>query len=238
MRTDTAKPVRLADYRVPDYLIDRVDLDVRLDGSATRVVSRLAIRPNPAGVAGAPLALDGDGLVARCVEIDGVPLPGWQDLARPDGLVIAEPPRRAFTLTVETRARPGGQHPAHGALSLGLGLLHAMRGRRLSPHHLFSRPARRAVGLYDAHRGRTRGSAGAARQRQPDRRRRASTGTTRHFAVWHDPHPKPCYLFALVGGDLGAVARPVRHGVGPQGRSRASMSSTARKSAPPMRWMR
>ena len=30
-------------------------------------------------------------------------------------------------------------------------------------------------------------------------------GTTRHFAVWHDPHPKPCYLFALVGGDLGAV---------------------------------
>ena len=26
----------------------------------------------------------------------------------------------------------------------------------------------------------------------------------RHFAVWHDPWPKPSYLFALVGGDLGA----------------------------------
>jgi aminopeptidase N len=24
----------------------------------------------------------------------------------------------------------------------------------------------------------------------------------RHFAVWHDPWPKPCYLFALVAGDL------------------------------------
>jgi aminopeptidase N len=24
----------------------------------------------------------------------------------------------------------------------------------------------------------------------------------RHFAIWHDPHPKPSYLFALVGGDL------------------------------------
>ncbi len=24
----------------------------------------------------------------------------------------------------------------------------------------------------------------------------------RHFAVWDDPHPKPCYLFALVAGDL------------------------------------
>ena len=28
----------------------------------------------------------------------------------------------------------------------------------------------------------------------------------RHFAVWHDPFPKPSYLFALVAGDLGVVA--------------------------------
>ena len=27
----------------------------------------------------------------------------------------------------------------------------------------------------------------------------------RHFAVWHDPHPKPSYLFALVAGDLGRL---------------------------------
>ena len=27
----------------------------------------------------------------------------------------------------------------------------------------------------------------------------------RHFAVWHDPFPKPSYLFALVGGELGCV---------------------------------
>src|SRR4029450_5632741 len=31
------------------------------------------------------------------------------------------------------------------------------------------------------------------------------TGTGRHFAVWHDPFPKPSYLFALVGGDLASV---------------------------------
>src|SRR5262249_40946383 len=28
----------------------------------------------------------------------------------------------------------------------------------------------------------------------------------RHYAVWHDPHPKPCYLFALVAGDLAHIA--------------------------------
>ena len=30
-------------------------------------------------------------------------------------------------------------------------------------------------------------------------------GKIRHFAVWHDPFPKPSYLFALVAGDLGSI---------------------------------
>ena len=32
------------------------------------------------------------------------------------------------------------------------------------------------------------------------------SGGERHYAVWHDPHPKPSYLFAIVGGDLSPVA--------------------------------
>ena len=31
------------------------------------------------------------------------------------------------------------------------------------------------------------------------------TGKGNHAVVWHDPHPKPSYLFALVAGDLGCV---------------------------------
>ena len=30
-------------------------------------------------------------------------------------------------------------------------------------------------------------------------------GNGRHFATWHDPFPKPSYLFALVGGNLACV---------------------------------
>ena len=30
-------------------------------------------------------------------------------------------------------------------------------------------------------------------------------GNGRHRVTWTDPHPKPCYLFALVAGDLVAV---------------------------------
>ena len=29
----------------------------------------------------------------------------------------------------------------------------------------------------------------------------------KHFTTWHDPHPKPCYLFALVAGDLACRGR-------------------------------
>ena len=35
-------------------------------------------------------------------------------------------------------------------------------------------------------------------------------GGKRHYAMWHDPFPKPCYLFALVGGDLGSIASTFR----------------------------
>ena len=71
MRTDTAQPVRLSEYRAPDYLIDHVDLDIRLHLSATHVRARLSSRPNPLGRPGAPLTLDGDGLSATTVLLDG-----------------------------------------------------------------------------------------------------------------------------------------------------------------------
>ncbi|MGH6853470.1 MAG: hypothetical protein ACREDJ_09840, partial [Methylocella sp.] len=71
MRTDAAEPVRLKDYRVPDYLIGKVDLDVKLHPAATRVTARLAIRPNPLGRANAALVLDGDGLAAKKIALDG-----------------------------------------------------------------------------------------------------------------------------------------------------------------------
>lgn len=49
MRTAVGQPVRLEDYRVPDYLVNSVDLDISLDRNAARVVAVLAMRPNPLG---------------------------------------------------------------------------------------------------------------------------------------------------------------------------------------------
>ena len=71
----TPQPIHLKDYRVPDYLVDRVDLDVRLDPAATEVTARLAIRRNPAAGDGLPpLVLDGQELELVGVRLDGEPL--------------------------------------------------------------------------------------------------------------------------------------------------------------------
>ncbi len=62
MRTEEARPVCLADYRPPDWLVETVHLDVRLDPTRSPVHATLKLRPNPAAGAPAPLNLDGDGL--------------------------------------------------------------------------------------------------------------------------------------------------------------------------------
>src|ERR1700731_5171777 len=98
LRTDAAKPVRLKDYRVPDYLIGKVDLDVKLHPSATKVQARLAIRPNPQGRPNAPLVLDGDALIAKKVVLDRELLDlqepaAWNGSATPDALTLNSPPQ-------------------------------------------------------------------------------------------------------------------------------------------------
>ena len=93
-------------------------------------------------------------------------------MATPDQLTIPQPPNGPVHAGNRDAGRPDRQHPALRPLPLQRHLLHAMRGGRLPPHHLLSRPARRDGGLHHAHRGRQKRSAGAAVQRQPHRKRR------------------------------------------------------------------
>jgi len=119
MRTSDGQPVRLNDYRVPDYFIDHVELDVSLDIHATRVVSALSLRPNPAGKQGAALALDGDELVFVSAQLDGEPIEAANFEASPSGFLLRRPPRRAFTLTIETRLDPAANTKLMGLYRTG-----------------------------------------------------------------------------------------------------------------------
>ena len=105
MRTDIAQPIRLEDYRQPDWLVDTVHLDFSLHPSGTRVKARLSLRPNPKGPA-APLVLDGDEVSLTSLKIDGVEAARESYAASPERLTIAQPPNKPFTLEIETKVDP------------------------------------------------------------------------------------------------------------------------------------
>src|SRR4051794_2001883 len=204
MRTDTSPVVRLEDYRPSDFLIDRVDLDIRLHPTETRITAILALRPNPAGLPDAPLVLDGDELILLGAALDGKPLSGADFAATPQSLTLPNPPRRPFTLTLDTQVNPTANTKLMGLYrSSGVYCTQceAEGFRRIT--YFLDRPD--VLSVYTTRLEADRDEAPILLGNGNPVESGAVDGTNRHYAVWHDPFPKPAYLFALVGGRLGHV---------------------------------
>jgi aminopeptidase N len=204
MRTEQPPPVRLQDYRPPDWLVETVHLDVSLDPKQTRVRAALQLKPNPAAGIPAPLVLDGDALTLLSLTLDGIPLTPEQYAATPDSLTIAQPPRRPFRLEIETIVDPSANSQLMGLYrSSGTYCTQceAEGFRRITyfpdrPDVMAVYTARIEADVADAPVLLANGNLIESGK---------LPGTNRHFAVWHDPFPKPSYLFALVGGKLAFV---------------------------------
>ncbi len=205
MRTDQDQPVRLADYQPPNWLVETVDLDVALHPTATRVRATLRLKPNPAAPAAAPLALDGDGLTLKSIKLDGAPLPAESYAATPDRLSIAQTPQRPFVLELETLVDPTANTQLSGLYRAGdtyCTQCEAEGFRRIT--YFPDRPDVMAVYTTRVEAEKSEAPVLLANGNMVEAGDIA--GTTRHYAVWRDPFPKPSYLFALVGGVLGHVA--------------------------------
>jgi aminopeptidase N len=203
MRTDQALPVRLVDYRPPDWLVETVALDVRLHPTAARVRARLTLRPNPQAQAPAPLVLDGDGLALESLSLDDAPLPTDAYVATPDRLTIAQPPQRAFTLDIETLLNPSANTQLMGLFRTGASYCtqcEAEGFRRIT--YSLDRPDVMAVYTTRIEADKAEAPVLLANGNLVES---GELPGGRHFAVWHDPFPKPSYLFALVGGKLACV---------------------------------
>ena len=204
MRTQLGQAVRLQDYRVTDFLIDTVELDISLNPHATRVVAELEIRPNPAGRPGAALVLDGDELRLTGLQIDGVALEPSAYVATPESLTIASLPPRPFRLTIETALDPSANTKLMGLYRSGSAYCtqcEAEGFRRIT--YFYDRPD-----VLSTYRVRLEADKAEApvllANGNPESAGDAGEG--RHFAVWNDPFKKPCYLFAVVAGHLDKLA--------------------------------
>jgi len=185
--------VRREDYEPPAWLVPQVELEFELAAERTRVKATLQVRRNQAG---RPLQLNAEDLTILSVSVDGAPA----DYSYADDLLTV--PVAADEAVVVTQVEIS---PAANTQLMGLyessGMLctqcEAEGFRRITPF-----PDRPDV------LSRYRVKMIADKGRYPillsngDPVGSGDLGGARHWAEWHDPFPKPCYLFALVAGDL------------------------------------
>jgi aminopeptidase N len=197
--------VRRQDYRPPAYLVDAVDLAFELEPSATRVTAVQSFRRNPAagdGDPAPPLVLDGEQQQDVSVALDGAALSPESYTLSSTSLTLHTPPASG-EITIRSRIDPA----ANGALE-GLYLSSGVFCTQCEPEgfrritYFPDRPD--VLAVYTT-------TIIADRARYPvllSNGNPVGAGDLpdgRHFAKWHDPFPKPTYLFALVAGDLAAL---------------------------------
>ena len=196
MREGTASLIRREDYAAPAFWIRTVDLCFDLDPAKTLVINKMAVEPNPTQ-AGAPLRLDGEDINLTRVLVDGEPVS-----FRTEGgqLVLENLPAQPFHLEIRSTCAPEKNTQLSGLYTSSGGFFtqcEALGFRRIT--YFLDRPD--VMATY-------RVTLKADQRKYPAL---LSNGNLveegpleggRHYAVWEDPHPKPCYLFALVAADL------------------------------------
>ncbi len=189
--------IRHEDYRPPDWLVPEVALDFALGVDATRVAATLQVRRNPEGSGAQTLRLNGDGIAALSVTVDGKSVNDW----RMDGHdLLIDLPGDAHKIAIETSIQPQANSQLMGLYASG-GMLctqcEAEGFRRIT--FFPDRPD-----VLSTYRVRMAGDKALfpvlLSNGNCEAKGEAADGT--HWAEWHDPWPKPSYLFALVAGQL------------------------------------
>lgn len=201
MRTSQPQTIFLKDYRVPAFLVDHVDLRFELFEDGARVHCTLAMRRNPdSDSSDKSLELDGDSLTTlESVSLDGKPLEGSAYEDRDDKLTLHEVPDQ-FNLGIVTWIEPQNNTRLEGLYkSSGMFCTQCEAEGFRCITYFPDRPDVMA-------RFRTRVEADKTRYpillSNGNDVEKGDLADGRHFVTWEDPFPKPCYLFALVAGDL------------------------------------
>src|SRR3990167_4784894 len=192
--------IYLRDYRVPNYLVDTIDLEFDLYEEYTVVKSSLAMRANPASSESShPLLLSGEGLLLESIALNGEKLTTRQFRIDQHTLTIFSVPIK-FSLDIQTRIKPQ-ENTALSGLYKSSGNFCTQCEAEGFRHitYFLDRPdvmARYTTTII------------ADKKPYPvllsNGNLVASGGleSGRHWVKWEDPFKKPSYLFALVAGDL------------------------------------
>jgi aminopeptidase N len=198
MREGPATAIRREDYAAPAYWIRNAEFVVDLDPAKTIVASRLAIERNTLAAPGQPLRLHGEGLTLLRVLADGESV----SFRHEDGdLVIDSPPDApAFVLEIRNTCAPDKNTQLSGLYTSGGGFFtqcEAEGFRRIT--YFLDRPDVMATFTVTLRADKAKYPVLLSNGNLVEA---ADLEGGRHLAKWHDPFPKPSYLFALVAAEL------------------------------------
>ncbi|MFT4574800.1 MAG: aminopeptidase N, partial [Marinomonas primoryensis] len=201
MKESQPSAIFLKDYKVPPFLIDKTELTFDLDEATTIVTSRLHMRRNPAyGKSTAPLVLDGGEDVKLIgVAMDDYSLPP-EEYRISEGKLIITATADKFVLTCETLLEPQNNTRLEGlyrSSSMFCTQCEAEGFRHIT--YYLDRPDVMSVFTTTIIADESRYPVLLSNGNEVER---SKTDDGKTLVVWHDPFPKPAYLFALVAGDL------------------------------------
>jgi aminopeptidase N len=192
------KAIYLADYRKPNYFIEETKLHFNLFEDKALVTSELTVVKNTENNDNS-LQLNGHELELLSVAINGIEFTSGQYEVTEEYLVLTDLPDK-FTLKIETKIKPQENTALEGlykSSKMFCTQCEAEGFRRIT--YYLDRPDVMSVFettiVADQEKYPVLLSNGnlTSEETLPD---------GRHKSVWQDPHKKPCYLFALVAGDL------------------------------------
>ena len=186
------QPIFRKDYEPSSHLIKTTELDFNLGDHETIVSSRIVFYKNPLVTKTVDeLFLNGESLELLSIKIDGLDV---NYVLKDDGIFLVSPPKN-FVLEVKVKIHPESKTDLNGLYESSGNFCtqcEAMGFRQIT--YYLDRPDVLSVFTTKIN---------ADRDQYPVQ---LSNGNlieeTKNYSTWHDPAPKPCYLFALVAGKL------------------------------------
>jgi aminopeptidase N len=200
MTQQTPPTLYRQDYSAPDYLTDEISLTFQLNPDETLVIARSHFRRNPEQTAGKnSLFLNGQDLELVAISLDSRPLTVSDYELTNSGLIIHMVPD-TFILEVTTRIFPDRNTALEGLYRSSGNYCtqcEAEGFRKITYYQDRPDVMARFTTRIEAD-----GQSCPVLLSNGNLLEKGSLGAGRHYAVWQDPFPKPCYLFALVAGEL------------------------------------
>ena len=199
MEAQTPKTVYLKDYTKPDYLIPSIDLEFDLYDKNTKIKSKMKVVKNT--TKNTPLVFSGENLKLKNIQIDGNLLKEDEYEIKGDSLVIPVS-KESFIVEIENEMDPIDNKALDGLYKSG-GIFCTQNEpegfRRIT--YFIDRPDIMSKFKTKVIADKTKYPVLLSNGNPVDK---GNLGD-RHFVTWEDPFAKPCYLFALVAGDLGSI---------------------------------